>query len=78
MYNGDYLKMRNIILTYTIPKRITGKLNMDGVKVFTQIENVFILTEMPGFDPETNSSGYRYHYSYPTPRTFLAGLNLSF
>jgi TonB-linked SusC/RagA family outer membrane protein len=78
MYNGDYLKMRNIILSYTMPKKLSGNLNLDGLKVFAQVENVFILTEMSGFDPETNSSGFRYHYAYPTPRTYLAGINLSF
>jgi TonB-linked SusC/RagA family outer membrane protein len=78
IYNGDYLKLRNIILSYTVPKRVSNNLHLDGIKVFAQVENVFILTEMPGFDPETNSSGFRYHYSYPTPRTFLAGINLSF
>jgi len=78
LYNGDYLKMRNIILSYTMPRKYCSSLHVDGIKIFAQVENVFILTEMPGFDPETNSSGFRYHYAYPTPRTFLAGINLSF
>jgi TonB-linked SusC/RagA family outer membrane protein len=78
LYDGDYLKMKNIILSYTAPKKLSNNLKLEDLKVFVQAENIFILTEMPGFDPETNSSGFRYHYAYPTPRTFLAGINLSF
>ena len=78
LYDGDYLKMKNLILSYTAPKKFYSNLKLEGLKVFVQAENIFILTEMPEFDPETNSSGFRYHYAYPTPRTFLAGINLSF
>ncbi len=78
LYKGDYLKMKNIRLGYSIPQKLTGKIGMNGIKVYLQAENLFIKTSMPNFDPEIADNGKRYLYDYPSPRTVMAGMNIKF
>lgn len=78
LYKGDYLKMKNIRLNYTLPPSAIKFLGIDGFQAFIQAENLFILTAMPNFDPEVSIAAKRYLYEYPTQRTISAGINLSF
>jgi len=77
-YNGAYFKMKNIKLSYQIPGRLLGRLRVSACKLFIQAENLFVLTEMPNFDPEIRVNGYRYVYDFPPPRIYTVGINLSF
>ncbi|MEN8155898.1 MAG: SusC/RagA family TonB-linked outer membrane protein [Bacteroidota bacterium] len=77
-YNGAYFKMKNIKLSYRFPAQWTRKIKVSGAMIYAQVENVFVLTEMPNFDPEIRVNGYRYVYDFPSPRTFTAGINLTF
>ncbi len=78
LYKGDYLKMKNLRLNYTIPSKATSFIGYESIQVFVQAENLFILTHMPNFDPEVSITGKRYIYSYPTQRTITAGLSIRF
>ncbi len=77
-YDGDYFKMKNIKLSYRIPSNMVSKLKISACKIYFQAENLFVLTEMPNFDPEIRVNGYRYVYDFPPPQTFSFGVNLSF
>ncbi|MFC2116794.1 SusC/RagA family TonB-linked outer membrane protein [Bacteroidota bacterium] len=77
-YNGAYFKMKNIILSYRLPLKLVSKLKLSACKIYVQAENLFVLTEMPNFDPEIRVNGYRYVYDFPPPQTFTFGINLSF
>lgn len=80
---GNYLKMANATLSYNIGR--IGN-NIGNVNVFVTGQNLFVLTKYNGFDPEVNtdkqsngipSVGIDY-IGYPSARTFLLGVNISF
>ncbi|MBS2213333.1 TonB-dependent receptor [Carboxylicivirga mesophila] len=78
VYKGDYLKLKNIKLQYTIPVSITQKLKLRSASVFAQAENLWVATELDGFDPEISLSGFRDADQYPTATTYTFGVKLNF
>ena len=90
---GDFFRLQNITLGYTIPK--TKKFGFEKIRVYFTAENLFCITGYDGTDPEVyipdnvlqgpgidrmisdNDTGNGATYS-PRPRTFSLGLNLSF
>lgn len=82
MEKGDYLKVHNVTLKYTFGD--IGKY-MKGFNIYVAANNLFVLTDYSGFDPEVNvdkalngvpSLGIDY-IGFPTQRTILLGLNFS-
>jgi TonB-dependent starch-binding outer membrane protein SusC len=82
MEKGDYFKIHNVTLKYTVGD--LGKY-MKGFNVYIAANNLFVLTNYSGFDPEVNvdkalngvpSLGIDY-IGFPTQRTILLGLNFS-
>lgn len=80
--NGSYLKMSNVTLNYSLGN--VGKA-FKNASVFVTGQNLFVITNFSGFDPEVNvdkgtnfvpSVGIEYQ-PYPTPRTFTLGVNFS-
>ncbi len=80
---GNYLKMANATLSYAIGR--VGS-NISNINLFVTGQNLFVLTNYTGFDPEVNtdkqvngipSVGIDY-IGYPSARTFLFGVNISF
>ncbi len=78
MHDGDYLKLKSLKLSYTLPSNIVRSIGLNGLTAFIQAENLFVLTDMPNFDPEISIGQTRYIYTYPTQRTISAGINLRF
>lgn len=53
--NGDFLRIQNIILGYTLPSKLLEKITVSGirsVRVFAQVQNAFLITKYKGYDPE--------------------------
>jgi iron complex outermembrane receptor protein len=71
--NGSFLRMDNITVGYTFPKWLEGKASL---RLFTGVQNAFIITEYSGLDPEIN--GGLDNTIYPRQRQFLFGANLKF
>uniref|UniRef100_UPI003216F6F7 TonB-dependent receptor n=1 Tax=uncultured Draconibacterium sp. TaxID=1573823 RepID=UPI003216F6F7 len=78
LYSGDYLKLKNIKLQYTIPQSLISRFKISSASIFAQAENLFVLTELDGFDPEISLSGFRDADQYPTATTYTAGLKINF
>lgn len=78
LYDGDYLKLKNIKLQYSLPKSVIEPLKLQSVNVFAQAENLFVITELDGFDPEISLSGYRRPDTYPTASTYTLGVKVNF
>lgn len=80
--DGSFMRIRNITLGYTIPKNIITTQIVTSCRLYISIQNLFTFTNYSGFDPEVNSSNPINSGIddgvYPVPRTFLAGINLSF
>ena len=82
--DGSYFRCSDITLSYVLPKSLISKIGMKNMSVFASVKNAFILTDYSGYDPEVNSfafDGLRPGVdmnSYPTPRSYIFGLNLTF
>jgi len=70
--DNSYLKIRSIMLGYTIPKRVTSKYSIGKLKIYAELENYFTFTKYHGLDPELTS------VTYPTMKQAVLGINLSF
>lgn len=83
MFKGDYFKIKQIQLGYTLPKEVVGKLFISNLRVFASLENFFTFTKYFGLDPEaasansSNSLGIDMG-TYPTAKQIIFGVNLSF
>ncbi len=82
--DGSYLRVKNISLGYNLPENLLRRLSMRAAKVYVTAQNWFTLTDYTGYDPEVNrygssslSQGLDYG-AYPTAKTLLVGLNLTF
>jgi len=67
--DGSFLKLRNLVISYTFPKSM---LRFADMKLFLQGNNLFSLDNIRFADPE------QLEQSYPSVRTFLAGLKFNF
>lgn len=83
--DGSFIRMRDITLSYSLPKTITDKLGGSTAKVYVRANNVFTLTNYKGVDPEVNSfdpsssnlAGIEISV-YPMVKTYTAGFTIQF
>jgi hypothetical protein len=68
--------IRNITLTYNLPKATANKLHINGMSVFGNIDNVALFAVKKGMDPQRNFSGTA-DATYPPVRTVTFGVNFS-
>ncbi len=83
IFDGSFIRGRNLSLGYTLPKTMTQKLNISNVKFYANVQNFFLITDYFGWDPEVSSAdndpwaqGFDV-YGYPKPRTFNFGVKLT-
>ena len=79
--NGNFARIKNLQIGYTLPKAWTSKFFVDRLRVYVAAENLLTITPYDGLDPELggdeSSNGIDRGY-YPQARTFMVGLNLGF
>lgn len=81
---GDFARLRNVSLGYTVPGKTVSKLNLSNVRVYVQVQNAALLTKYSGIDPEISVNGGSNlapgvdRNSVGQARTYTAGLNVSF
>ncbi len=84
---GDYVRLRNVMLSYTLPKTVLSRLKLQGVRVFAQGQNLYTWHNFQGWDPEVSSisdidgKGANAQVTgaqYPVLRSVTFGLNLNF
>lgn len=80
--DGDFMRIRNITLGYTLPAGIVDITNLlSNMRVYVSAQNLFTFTNYSGFDPEIQSTDPLFSGIddgvYPIPRTLMIGLNLS-
>ena len=83
VFKGDYFKIKQIQLGYTLPKKLTKKILIDSLRLYVSMDDWFVFTKYPGFDPETASTGSSQGMgldkgSYPNAKKLLFGVNVSF
>ena len=82
--DGSYLRLQNVSLSYTFPKKWIEHIFLSNVKLYMNIQNLFTITKYDGYDPEVGSlwgdalkNGIDYN-RYPSPRIYTFGINVSF
>lgn len=84
--NGDFLKIANIQIGYTLPRSVLAPVRMENARIFASVENVACFSSYNKYgDPEVGSIGtdavLRTGFDsgrYPYPRTFTLGLSVQF
>ena len=72
----DFVRLQDVTLAYDLPKALAEKLKVNGLRFYVSGRNLATMTDWLGPDPE---SGYSSITNlYPSPRTIIGGLNLSF
>jgi TonB-linked SusC/RagA family outer membrane protein len=75
--NGAYLRLRNVTLSYDLPKKILEKVKIGGVRIFFEGQNLLLLQDhVKWFDPELGNTDNNA-YLYPITKTFSFGLNIT-
>jgi len=78
--NASYLRMKSLELGYTVPEKITKKLSLERIRIYTNAHNLFTLADpfLKQFDPEKTEGDYSAGYNYPLTKSFNLGVNISF
>ncbi|WP_221930067.1 SusC/RagA family TonB-linked outer membrane protein [Fodinibius sediminis] len=79
--DGSYLRMKELVLGYTFPERLTEKISASRLRLYVQASNLFTITGYSGIDPEIGGGSTNFGIdegAYASTRQFLLGLNLSF
>lgn len=81
--DGSFVRIKNIRLGYNMPKSVLNTMNIRGLKLYVNLENVYVFSDYSNYDPEgsTYQSGLLVGFdygAYPNPFVATAGINLSF
>lgn len=89
--DASYLRIKNVTLTYTLPKNLSKKFYMQEVRLSANIQNVYTFTGYTGYDPEVGSQNGQYSMSgqgmlmygvdtgrVPAPRSVIFGIEATF
>ena len=77
--DGDYLRLKNITLGYTLPEKVCRFVGMKSgsLRVYMSVDNVCTITGYTGVDPEVGNYGIDRGV-YPVTRFFNFGVNVNF
>jgi len=83
--DASYLRVQNIRIGYSLPTRWISQLGLEKLRIYAKAVNVFTLTgysnpepEVGGENPTDVTSFAIDEGTFPTPREFLGGVNLTF
>lgn len=89
IFDGSYLRVKNIMLGYNMPKSVLDKLSISKLRLYVSAQNILTFTNYRGFDPEVNYGGGGSgaqsnqnqgldYASYPNSKSYTVGLNIAF
>jgi TonB-dependent starch-binding outer membrane protein SusC len=70
---ADYIKLKDVTLTYTLPAQYLKSLNVRTLKVFGSLKNYFTFGSIPNYDPERGGA-----VTFPLAKQAVVGVNLEF
>ncbi|WP_298367958.1 TonB-dependent receptor [uncultured Lutibacter sp.] len=80
--DGDFIRLRNISLGYSLPKKVIETLGFSKFRIYAQAQNIITITDYTGFDPEVGGNGLSTRGidqgRYPISSQFKAGIQLQF
>lgn len=71
--DASFLRLQNAYLSYSIPNQWLGRIKIQGLKIYMQAQNLFVITDYQGLDPEVQNFG-----GMPIPKTVTLGVQLNF
>ncbi len=73
LFDGGYFRLKNITLAYTLPDRVTEKVSLKNVRLYSSISDLFSIDNYPkGWDPEVGAEGY------PITTSYVFGISVNF
>lgn len=81
--DGSFLKLRNVSVGYTLPRRVLRKMHFDTMRVYVSADNIWTLTRYSGPDPEVSTRnsvltpGFDWS-AYPRSFGVTAGVSFTF
>ena len=81
--DGSYLRIKNVMFAYDLPKKALKKMHMSKMQIFASLQNLYTFTNYSGLDPEVSTlhsaltPGFDYS-AYPRARVYQIGLKLGF
>jgi len=82
IYDASFVKLREVLIAYSFPKRISNKMHLKGLSVALTARNLWLIySGVPNIDPESsynNGNGQGYEiYSWPTRRSIGINFKIS-
>ena len=74
--DASYIRLKNVTLSYDLPKSLLNKAKIRSVKLYVQGVNLATITKYRGIDPETLLTGD--FGTYPQFKNYTAGINVGF
>ena len=79
MQSAAYMRLKNLQIGYTLPRRISEKAGIQNFRVYLSGENLLTITRLSRtMDPETAGVGQQGGTVYPLSRTYSIGVNITF
>ncbi|MBR1577862.1 MAG: TonB-dependent receptor [Bacteroidales bacterium] len=81
--DASFLRLATITLGYTLPKDLTRKAHIEGLRFYVTLNNLYTFTKYTGYDPEVSTNGSIMtkgvdSSSFPKTRGCVLGINLNF
>lgn len=87
--DGSFLRLKSFDVGYSLPASLVNKMKLEKLRVYTSLENMFIITKYKGYTPDigesaNTESNYRTLSKgvdsgrYPVPRTISFGIQIGF
>lgn len=77
LYDGSYLRLKNITLSYTLPKAVVNKIKMQNLRVYASAVNLYTFHKVDFWDPERGVDGCGFGI-YPQTKKIMGGIEVSF
>jgi len=80
---GDFLRLKNLQIGYSLPKKIIEKAKMKGLRIYFSANNLITITNYQGFDPDIGTNGWILDTGidkgfYPSNKSFGGGVKVTF
>jgi hypothetical protein len=79
LYDGDYIRLKDLVLGYSLPASIEQKIGFTDINVFVRGTNIWTWVKDEGlkYDPEVRADGYT-RLTTPPVKSIVFGINLKF
>jgi hypothetical protein len=77
LQRGDYLRVKDVTLSYTLPSQLLSKASIAGLKLYLSAQNIYTFHDVDWWDPERGVDGIGYGI-YPMTKALIGGIELSF